>query len=49
MAKQSMPDKGRYCVLIPLELAGEKWVGKALNKQGKTVGIEYDTIVLAYN
>ncbi len=43
MAKQSMPDEGRHCVLIPLlESAGEKWVGKALNKQGETVQIEYD-------
>ncbi|MFH1096719.1 MAG: CRISPR-associated helicase Cas3' [Candidatus Desantisbacteria bacterium] len=45
VAKQAMPDKGCYCVLVPLELSGEKWIGKALNKQGEIIQLGYDNCI----
>lgn len=44
-AKQAMPDKGQYCVVIPLRQSGGKWIGQALNYQGEVVDLTYDNHV----
>lgn len=41
-AQASMPDRGRYCVVIPLEPQGDTWVGRAINRRGDTVQVAYD-------
>ena len=41
--RKSMPDEGRYCVVIPLHEKDGRWMGKALNKDGKPVAVEYGT------
>ena len=41
--RKSMPDEGRYCVVIPLHERDGRWMGKALNKDRKPVAIEYGT------
>jgi CRISPR-associated endonuclease/helicase Cas3 len=38
----TMPDKGKYCVVIPLGGKDDGWVGKALGKDKKTMMVEYD-------
>ncbi|MEW6041433.1 MAG: CRISPR-associated helicase Cas3', partial [Elusimicrobiota bacterium] len=41
-AKEEMPDKGKYCLLIPLEKSSDGWSGKALNNQSQNVTIYYN-------
>jgi CRISPR-associated endonuclease/helicase Cas3 len=42
VAKDTMPDKGEYCVVIPLVQSNGKWVGQALNSRGEKVSIMYN-------
>jgi CRISPR-associated endonuclease/helicase Cas3 len=44
-AKKDMPDEGRYCVLLPMRKAGEKWIGFTLNGKGGRVSFSYDSRV----
>jgi CRISPR-associated endonuclease/helicase Cas3 len=41
-AKDTMPDKGRYCVVIPLKESEGKWKGAVKNLRGVTVTVMYD-------
>jgi len=41
-AKEAMPDKGRYCVVIPLKESDGKWKGTAKNRRGGMVLVTYD-------
>lgn len=41
-AKASMPDRGKWCVLIALSSRGPDWIGCAENWQGKPVKIRYN-------
>lgn len=41
-AKQTMPDEGRYCVVIPMQQSGEIWTGHALNSRDEIVNVTYD-------
>lgn len=41
-AKDSMPDKGEYCIVIPLVESDGKWLGQALNSRGGKVSIVYN-------
>ncbi|WP_061250259.1 CRISPR-associated helicase/endonuclease Cas3 [Leptospira alstonii] len=40
--KKQLPDKGRYCVLLPLFLEDNTWKGKSLNNKDKIVSLVYD-------
>ena len=40
--RKTMPDEGRYCVVLPLCEKNGRWMGSALNKNKKPVAIEYD-------
>jgi len=41
--KETLPDKGKWSVLVPLSNGnGETWHGEALNIQGKKVRVYYD-------
>lgn len=42
-AKKTMPDEGRYCLVIPMQQSGERWIGQALNSQDKRVEVTYDS------
>jgi CRISPR-associated endonuclease/helicase Cas3 len=43
--KESFPDKGKWTVLVPMIHQGEnRWQGKALNKRGATVIVNYDPL-----
>jgi CRISPR-associated endonuclease/helicase Cas3 len=41
-ARETMPDRGKYCVLVPLEPSGETWIGSAVSGKGETVRVSYD-------
>jgi CRISPR-associated endonuclease/helicase Cas3 len=42
MLKQSLPDKGKWSVLVPLSpTGGDCWLGDALDKDGKPVVVTY--------
>lgn len=44
-AIEDMPDKGKFCVLLPLHLIGNGiWVGKGLDGKGEQVNIIYDSM-----
>ena len=40
--RQTMPDGGKYCVIVSLERKGDSWFGAAMNQRGETVKISYD-------
>ncbi len=41
-AKENMPDKGKWSVLVPLQTENnEDWVGSAINESGDTVPVKY--------
>ncbi len=40
-ARQSMPDAGRYCLIVPLEQSGAEWRGWALNQQDEDIRVIY--------
>lgn len=40
-ARQSMPDEGRYCLILPLEQSGAEWRGWALNQQDEDIRVIY--------
>ena len=40
--KQTLPDKGRWQVLVPLTKNNGEWSGSALNAKGKRVTVGYD-------
>nr|WP_028571155.1 CRISPR-associated helicase/endonuclease Cas3 [Desulfonatronum lacustre] len=41
--KESMPDQGKYCVLMPLfPSENEEWTGKAVNMKGHEVLVKYN-------
>ena len=42
-ARQSMPDEGQYCVIIPVQQSEGIWTGQALNTRDETVKVTYDT------
>ena len=42
-AKRTMSDGGRYCVVIPMCESEGEWTGRALDKQGRMVGITYNS------
>jgi len=45
-AMNSMPDKGKWAVIIPLSKAeGDKWQGFAINERGERIQVIYDSIV----
>jgi len=44
-AKEAMPDKGRYCIVVPIMPLGGKWVGHAIGDGGKPVKLIYDESV----
>lgn len=41
-ARRSMPDEGRYCLVIPLQQSGGTWSGRAWNGRGETIEVIYD-------
>jgi CRISPR-associated endonuclease/helicase Cas3 len=41
--RATMPDQGKYCVVVPLEQSGGVWVGRAANEKNEEVGVSYDT------
>ncbi|MDW7776038.1 MAG: CRISPR-associated helicase Cas3' [Methanosarcinales archaeon] len=44
-AMESMPDKGKWAVIIPLSRAdGDKWQGAAKNERGERIQVIYDSI-----
>ena len=44
-AMESMPDKGKWAVIIPLSKAeGEQWRGSAINERGEHIRVIYDSI-----
>ncbi|PKL53549.1 MAG: CRISPR-associated helicase/endonuclease Cas3 [Candidatus Methanoperedenaceae archaeon HGW-Methanoperedenaceae-1] len=44
-AMNSMPDKGKWAVIIPLSKAdGDKWHGSAINGHGERIQVIYDSI-----
>ncbi|MBN2487482.1 MAG: CRISPR-associated helicase Cas3' [Methanosarcinaceae archaeon] len=44
-AMESMPDKGKWAVIIPLSKAdGGQWHGSAINERGKRIQVIYDSI-----
>jgi len=44
-AMESMPDKGKWAVIIPLSRAdGDKWQGAAKNERGECIQVIYDSI-----
>jgi CRISPR-associated endonuclease/helicase Cas3 len=42
-AKKTMPDEGRYCIIIPMLSIDGEWRGQAINGRGVTVKITYDS------
>lgn len=44
-ARQSMPDEGRYVVIIALEKVGEAWRGYAKNGADQEVRVTYSSVV----
>lgn len=43
-ARMTMPDEGRYCLLVLLEPAGEEWQGWAMNKQQQDIRLIYSSV-----
>lgn len=42
-AKEQMPDKGEYCVVVPVIEVGERWSGQAFDARGNIVNIVYSS------
>lgn len=42
-AKESMPDKGKWSLLVVLERVNGGWIGQAKDSQGRVVSIRYDS------
>lgn len=40
--RATMPDHGKYCVVVPLEQRGSVWTGRAVNGRNEEVGVSYD-------
>ncbi len=40
--RDTMPDHGKYSVVVPLERRGAVWVGRAVNAENEEVGVTYD-------
>lgn len=40
-ARQSMPDEGRYCLIVPMEQSGAEWRGWAVNQQDEDIRLIY--------
>ena len=40
--RATMPDRGKHCVVVPLEQRGGVWVGRALNERNEGVEVTYD-------
>jgi len=44
-AMNSMPDRGKWAVIIPLSKSdGDKWQGSAKNERGERIQVIYDSI-----
>ena len=41
VAKATMPDEGRYCLVVPLEHVAERWRGYASDSEGRDVVLSY--------
>lgn len=41
-ARGTMPDHGKYCVVVPLEQRSGVWLGRAVNGRNAEVRISYD-------
>jgi CRISPR-associated endonuclease/helicase Cas3 len=44
-ARQSMPDQGRYCLIVPLEQCGTELRGWAMNQQDQDIRVIYSSTV----
>jgi len=44
-ARSMMPDQGKWCIPVVLHKNGDAWLGRALDKGGNLVSIEYDAII----
>lgn len=40
--RDTMPDRGKYCVVVALEQRSGVWVGRAVNAKNEEVGVTYD-------
>lgn len=40
--KKTMPDRGKYCVVIPLRMVGDSWEGFARDSKNQRVKVFYD-------
>jgi CRISPR-associated endonuclease/helicase Cas3 len=40
--RDSMPDHGKYCVVVALEQRSGVWVGNAVNAKNEEIGVTYD-------
>lgn len=40
-AREQMHDKGRYVVIVPLEVSGDEWLASAVDKNGNEVRVRY--------
>lgn len=43
VAKKTMPDGGRYCIVIPMRQTDGKWNGQAVNNRGAIIKVTYDS------
>jgi CRISPR-associated endonuclease/helicase Cas3 len=41
--RETMLDKGKYCVIVPLTEKNGRWLGEALDGNKKKVAVEYDS------
>jgi CRISPR-associated endonuclease/helicase Cas3 len=44
-ARATMPDEGRYCVVVVLEPFGDAWAGWATNRRGEDVRVVYSPVM----
>jgi CRISPR-associated endonuclease/helicase Cas3 len=42
-AKKTMPDEGRYCIIIPMHSIDGEWCGQVINSRGAIVKVTYDS------
>lgn len=40
--RATMPDHGKYCVVVPLEQSAGVWVGRAMNGRDQEIGVTYN-------
>jgi len=38
-----MPDRGKHCVIVPLEQRDGVWLGRAVTERNQEVRLNYDT------